>query len=339
MRRLFPPCGLPALLVLCGCSSIEDRGGSVKSPLRENDEAAFERGLGAVEIEDWAGAIQEFGQARRADPYFPPVLANLGLSHEKAGHPLAAIAWFRAYLAAVPAAGNAVSVRTEISRLEDGVDATVKQSLENAWSRALAKSNREVMRGILRSRAVLGDAEGALTLARTVDPGLLPESEAWSLFAVGRARAGEAARFEDALQHVTGARDWDEAWRAVGYSRIAEMDLRGAGDAAMRIQDSKTALKLLEDAERARGGGTAFQDRPTADAVAAFSMMEWTKSAEALSSDRLAVGAAGALAEAAGADDAGARTAGIGAELGLLLLDAKGMARRHERMLERFRTP
>jgi tetratricopeptide (TPR) repeat protein len=328
-----------ALLLLCGCSSIEDRGGSVKSPLQGSEEASFERGLGALELEDWAGAIREFERARSVDPWFPPVLANLGISHGKAGHPLAAIAWFRAYIAAVPMAGNAASVRTEVSRLEEGVDASVRKALETAWTRALAKKDRPCMQGILRSRAFLGDVEGALTLARAADAALLPESEAWSLHVMGRARAGEAGGFEEALRHVEGARDWDEAWKAIGYGRIAELDLSGAGDAALHVHDTGAALKLLEDAEKARGDGTSFKDRPTAQAVAAFSLKEWTKFADSLSSNRLVVDPAAVLAEAGAADDAGARTARTGAELGLILLDAKGMARRHERMLERFRAP
>lgn len=56
---------------------------------------AFERGLAAVQQQDWGLAIRYFSQAHRSAQESPAILFNLGLAHGKAGNEVAAMAWHR----------------------------------------------------------------------------------------------------------------------------------------------------------------------------------------------------------------------------------------------------
>jgi tetratricopeptide (TPR) repeat protein len=96
----------------------------------------FDRGLKAASQQQWEPAIQYFARAdeqvRYSGTTYPGLCFNLALAHAKAGHDAIAIAWFEAYLAALPEASNAEAIRAEIRRLEAVLEAKAKLLFEEA---------------------------------------------------------------------------------------------------------------------------------------------------------------------------------------------------------------
>lgn len=92
---------------------------AVLPPLPDIALEATRLGLEAVERRDWSAAIRHFREARSAAPEHPAVLFRLALAHDRAGHALPAIAWYRAFLAVAPHANNANQIRDRIAQLEE----------------------------------------------------------------------------------------------------------------------------------------------------------------------------------------------------------------------------
>jgi tetratricopeptide (TPR) repeat protein len=64
---------------------------------------SMEKGLAAARSEDFKSAVRHFEEARKAAPYAPEPLFNLGLAESKIpGRELVALTWFKAFLAADP---------------------------------------------------------------------------------------------------------------------------------------------------------------------------------------------------------------------------------------------
>jgi len=93
-------------------------GSSLPSEAKE----AMNRGLAAAEQQEWELAIKYFSKAQKAAPTSPKALFNLALAYDSAGgHELITIAWYNAYLAALPDAANSKQVSARISILQDKV--------------------------------------------------------------------------------------------------------------------------------------------------------------------------------------------------------------------------
>ena len=87
---------------------------------------AYEQGMAAAQQQSWDQAIAGFAAAQKLAEREPSVLYNLGLAHDKAGHDLAAEAWFRTYLAVSPKAPDATAVQSEIAKLQESNTNTIK---------------------------------------------------------------------------------------------------------------------------------------------------------------------------------------------------------------------
>ena len=73
---------------------------------------ALNKGIIAAKVPDYPLAIRYFEEARKLAPAAPVIFMNLGIAESKMpGRELRAIAWFGAYLAAVPDAPNAAAVK------------------------------------------------------------------------------------------------------------------------------------------------------------------------------------------------------------------------------------
>ncbi|MCE9581121.1 MAG: hypothetical protein K8T20_01260, partial [Planctomycetes bacterium] len=111
-------------------------------------------------------AARYFMEARKSDPYAPPILLNLGLAYSKAENEFLAIPWLEAYLAVQPDASNAAAVRNKIEQLEKSAWEKVARMLAEAMTAAEKLPNadqcKDALDSVARSRAAIGDVEGAL---------------------------------------------------------------------------------------------------------------------------------------------------------------------------------
>jgi hypothetical protein len=143
--------------------------------LKDAAKEPLQKGLAAAQQQDWKLAIRYFLEAQKADPDAPQIWFNLGLASSKLpGYELRALAWFQAYLLAVPDAPKADAIRQQIATLEvafesrmskviDALEAVVSTRLVAARRQAVVEHSDSGLdldtpiRNLASARAFLGD--------------------------------------------------------------------------------------------------------------------------------------------------------------------------------------
>lgn len=186
--------------------------GAQPAPLPPDAQMAFERGLAAVQQQDWNLAVRYFTQAQKSigrydSQKFPSLLFNLGLAHAKAGHDLAAMAWLMAYLAAAPEAPNAAQVRTLIVQLDVAVESKVRKILNEAATvaRQIPAFGPSIPLGrVARAQARVGDINGALATHAASGFPRREEASLWITYAARIAKDGRTAEAEQVFSRWAG---------------------------------------------------------------------------------------------------------------------------------------
>ncbi len=89
------------------------------APLPPAAQEAFDKGIMAAKEGGYLVAIRYLQDARKIAPRAPQIFRSMGAVEAKIpGRELRAIAWYGAYLAAIPNAPDAAEVKKEIVRLE-----------------------------------------------------------------------------------------------------------------------------------------------------------------------------------------------------------------------------
>lgn len=179
---------------------------SLADELPPEAQAAFNKGVLAARQQEWDIAISGFEEARRSAPKSPEIFYNLGLAESKIpGRELRAIAWFGAYLAALPSASNAPAVEEFIASLEVKSESNARRLVEAAQDAARLElkndpSELQDMNAIAQMWASLGDMPRAMASADLAESEI-PDSQLQVLghVASGQAFAGD---FTGALQTV-----------------------------------------------------------------------------------------------------------------------------------------
>lgn len=219
---------------------------------------AFDRGLKAVQQQEWGLATRSFSDAQTTAPYASTVLFNLGVAHAKAGHELPAIAWLHASLAVTPHTPNAEAIRAEIERLKKVTREKMNTIFQTAIAAAQQLETRQPLHprsdkeraldSISTSQAFVGDIDAALAtskLAGSQEKSSELSSTHWRWFAYGLTQDGDLERAREALKHVTEAKDQDDVWESIFHKMQGSGDLEAARTAAQNIQDAKKRGALL----------------------------------------------------------------------------------------------
>lgn len=182
------------------------------APLTPEAQADVGQGIEAAKTADYLSAIAHFQDARRLAPEAPTVLFNLGLAESKIpGRELRAIAWFGAYLTALPQSGNAAAVRDQITKLRETSDSNISQLIQ-LYESAVVQADR-----------------------RWKDNGLKQAAYMWALI-----RDYDAAwRADDKIE--------DPKWRdAVRLFIISAQAMKGDIDVALRSLD-RVETQIVRD--------------------------------------------------------------------------------------------
>jgi len=108
---------------------------------------AIQNGKDAAQQKDYLSAIRYFEQARAAAPNAPEIYGYLGLAESKVGgRELRAVAWYGAYLAANPKAGNAAAVNNAMAELMKTSENNISL-LMKTWETAVANMPDSADRG------------------------------------------------------------------------------------------------------------------------------------------------------------------------------------------------
>ncbi len=211
----------------------------------------FERGLAAVQQQEWGLAVRYFTEAEKAAPTSPAILFNLGLAHAKAGHELAAVLWLHAYLAAAPQADNAAAVRKEITRLEVATEAKIakifKAALEAAEKILDQAARSNTLDWIAMYQAYAGDIEGARQSKKLVGQDV--GDAQWSCYGRWLGWTGDFSGAQVALNNVKDIGKRDDDWYDISaFHTLATKNPDIARRAAENVQDPtkrEWALQLI----------------------------------------------------------------------------------------------
>jgi len=217
------------------------------SYISPENEANYTRGLDAANRAEWSLAARYFLEAQKKAHYYAPLLFNLGLSNEKAGNDLAAIAWFRAYLAASPRDKNTASILEEIKKIKNSIKEKsnkIYSELYNATNQIPDDGyNREsAYMGIAEAQAEAGDFETAYqTLAKSRPDFDRTEKDFRPLYAKTLARLGDFKKTWEILTKYESEKKENKSpdtWVFMGEQLLAIGDLTGAWKALRQGKDS-----------------------------------------------------------------------------------------------------
>jgi hypothetical protein len=175
----------------------------------------------ALRQQQWLQAEQQLKTAYEKNSEAPEVLlAFAEFSERKGGRDLLALAWYRAYLAARPDAGNREEIKKRIEALEQRAMASANGLIEKALSAAsnVASSDRpNVLLTIARAQAKLGNVSGAFSTAssvRSAAGAVYYGSDPFGSVAEVLASQGDLRNVEQAIQRVESTKR-SEALRLV----------------------------------------------------------------------------------------------------------------------------
>jgi tetratricopeptide (TPR) repeat protein len=215
---------------------------------------ALDKGIIAAKVPDYSLAIRFFEEARKLAPTAPVVFMNLGIAESKMpGRELRAIAWFGAYLAALPDAANVTAVKEQIAVLDVRNQSNVSRLIKTVQDLASKVPGRKDanLRDVARLWAEAGDIKTALeaaNLASTADW----KSTTQTGIAEAQIRAGDIAGAQETLALAQKSTDLIESRSDKSSNRrqIAEAQMK-AGDIAGARNTLAAALKDC----RSRQGG------------------------------------------------------------------------------------
>lgn len=202
---------------------------------------AWRRWLAVLAIA--GGLVPAWAAEPPADPAGPRPLFDKALAADrKGGQELFAIAWYRAYLAAAPKAGNAAAVRGRIERLEVEVEAKVRELLHKAAAAAagLAEGD-ERTRAFRRIAAVLAGA-GDFTDAEKIAASLPAASDREYVLmhsAIARMRNGNPKGAAADIARITNPFFAATAKKEVAWVQAITGNLAGAWRTADSIVDDQ----------------------------------------------------------------------------------------------------
>ena len=196
---------------------------------------AMQKGVAAARGQQWLIALQQFNTALDNGPATPELLFNLALVNDRmGGRELFAIAWYRAYLASVPAADNRDQVAARIAALDQQVQASARGLIDKAVAANAQMPINDRAGGVMAiagAQARSGDTAAAFA---TVTGGVAlgtnyynPDG-GYSTVASSFAEAGNLAAAEEAVRHIVNADSRDQTLGNVVRVLIDHGDLGNA---------------------------------------------------------------------------------------------------------------
>jgi tetratricopeptide (TPR) repeat protein len=228
--------------------------------LNEAAREPFNRGMAAVQQQDWALARRYFLEAYKKESA-PQISFNLGLvSTKMPGHELRAIAWFKAYLVAAPNAANAPAVREQITALEvklESVIGKIATELASKLTAALAgidgysvHHKDDFAARLVHIQALLGDTTAARgSLSKHKFETSYVGNARWADLATAFARSGDI----DTARTLIQTKIQDEGEKAPAYNAIVERHLRDGKIADAIATAESIKARFARGSTRSRG--------------------------------------------------------------------------------------
>lgn len=254
---------LIAVLALAGAGPVagQDRVREAAPQARE----LIAVGVSALELGDWQLALQQFRLAQLITPASPQLFLLLGLASEGVGgQDVAAIAWFRAYLAAMPTAPRAAEIRDRIARLEQRVEVVARELLADAGDlfQIAGVDDTDLILKLVAAHAAAGNLDEARKTAERLAEG--PErAKGRRHLAKGMAARGDIAAALRLAQDIADGEQRDEALLDLIEAQVRRDDVVGARATArgLRVPDNvPIAAVILVTAHEKRRDRKGLQE-------------------------------------------------------------------------------
>ena len=219
------------------------------APLPSAAQQALDKGIIAAKVPDYPLAIRYFEDARKLAPAAPVIFMNLGIAESKIpGRELRAIAWFGAYLAALPDAPNAAAVKEQIAVLEVRNRSNVSRLIKTAQDLAgkISRHKNGNLRDVAKLWAQAGDIKTALEAADSTSTADWRSATQTDIAEV-QITAGDIAGAQETLASAQKSADLIESRFDKSSNRrlIAEAQMK-AGDSAGARNTLASALKTAD---------------------------------------------------------------------------------------------
>jgi len=203
-------------------------------------QAATDKGLLAVKVQNYLLAIQNFQEARQIAPESPELFYDLGLAESNLpGRELRAICWFSAYLAASPVAPNATEVKEKIAALDEKSHNNLTHLIASAQEAASKLSTPDYgLSDVTGLWAATGDFTSALNAADLIKDPII-KSKAQSTVATAQVKAGD----------IAGALKTSEMIQYSLAKSAAQGDIAKAQAQVGNIADAIQTAGLIKDAK------------------------------------------------------------------------------------------
>ena len=218
------------------------------APLPPAAQEVFDKGITAAKEGGYTLAIRYLQDARKLAPEAPQIFRSLGAVEAKiAGRELRAMAWYGAYLAALPHAPDVAEVNKEIVRLEvkneiniSGLIKSLQDASPDSW---------DLRRDVAGLWAGINDMTAAMAVIGLIENGVLADG-AKELVSAVQGRNGD----------IAGALKTAELIKFAKYKSEAEVDI---AENQMRLGDLAGAKKTLASALQTAGHveGDAFKSQ------------------------------------------------------------------------------
>lgn len=224
----------------------------VPPPLPPSAQEAFDKGIIAAQEGGYVVAIRYLQDARKIAPQAPQIFRSLGAVEAKVpGRELRAIAWYAAYLAAIPNATDSAEVKKEIVRLEVkskiNISGLIKQLQDMAGHTSVYRDGTYAnLNYVVKLWTEAGDITQAIRTADLIQSDNIYGDDAQQTIATAQAEAGDIA---GALRTAGLIRRADS--KIVAQVAVAEAQIK-AGDivgAKTTLASAKKSVALIEGIE------------------------------------------------------------------------------------------
>jgi hypothetical protein len=207
------------------------------------------RAQDAAAAQDWTLAANLLITAHKRGARDPRLLYNAGLAQAKLGHDAAAIAWFRAYLAASPKAPDAVQVRKSADALLQRLRKRADLLFDEAEDAAGRINGEVVAWAVLANvKADLGDLSSARKYLRRIESASTraeKDASATGYYLAWASESGERKALEAAAREITDAKARDKALGEQAAAHTRARDVLGAVDTARLMGDEAQRADVL----------------------------------------------------------------------------------------------
>jgi len=227
-------------------------GGGTDDPAAVGPRAVRDLVLRAQEAaaaQDWTLAANLLVTAHKRGARDAQLLYNAGVAQAKLGHDAAAVAWFRAYLAASPKASDAAQVRKSADALLQRLRKRADLLFDGAEEAAGRLKGEVVAWAVLANiEADLGDLSAARKYLRRIESAATraeKDASATSYYLAWASERGERKALEAAGREITDAKARDKALGEQAAGHMRARDALGALRTARLISDEALRADVL----------------------------------------------------------------------------------------------